>query len=354
MVKEKNNPLKSIKDKAKKMSDKVIDYNLMDPNLTLAGAFLEGFGKFFDLYDLPSSSFNQARYFTYILQKGLKSYRDSGSKLETMEAMMNTVRFGMAELQSIVYDNSAEGYFQNTTNSCEDLSTQLSESTKFKVALIEYAESQMEQAEHQEEIENSKKNSTKITKDFLRETEKGLKRARKLADQAELAKRNPLEAGRISWKVKKEASKLRFLANKAREQADLHGTNRANRAAIKAENNAKRVENDVDRVRNAAKHARNYEGTEKKQATKNIVSSPEAIREFIKKVTYGSMALKVILKQLHSAHSSVESNWRDAQYDKFEAELNDLIKLIKNTIPAFEEYTNHLNAKAKILDDYLK
>ncbi|WHY54320.1 WXG100 family type VII secretion target [Peribacillus simplex] len=91
-----------------------------------------------------------------------------------------------------------------------------------------------------------------------------------------------------------------------------------------------------------------------RNSAKNVVSSPEAIRQYIKKITYGSKALEEILTQLQSAHSCVESKWRDAQYEKFGDELDSLIKQIEKIIPSFQQYTQHLHAKASILEDYLK
>lgn len=86
----------------------------------------------------------------------------------------------------------------------------------------------------------------------------------------------------------------------------------------------------------------------------NVVNSPEAVRQYAKKISNGSQALEQVLRQLQAAHTSVGSEWKDAQYNKFGDELNSLIKQIKSTIPSFQQYTQHLIAKANILDDYNK
>ncbi|PEZ03303.1 hypothetical protein CN326_18410 [Bacillus sp. AFS018417] len=86
----------------------------------------------------------------------------------------------------------------------------------------------------------------------------------------------------------------------------------------------------------------------------NVINSPEAVRQYSQQINNGSQALEQILRQLQSAHASVGSTWKDAQHAKFGEELNRLISQIKSTIPAFEQYRNHLNKKASILDDYLK
>ncbi|PEZ03299.1 hypothetical protein CN326_18390 [Bacillus sp. AFS018417] len=86
----------------------------------------------------------------------------------------------------------------------------------------------------------------------------------------------------------------------------------------------------------------------------NVINSPEAVRQYSQQINKGSQALEQILKQLQSAHASVGSTWKDAQHAKFGEELNHLISQIKSTIPAFEQYRNHLNKKASILDDYLR
>lgn len=85
----------------------------------------------------------------------------------------------------------------------------------------------------------------------------------------------------------------------------------------------------------------------------NVINSPDAIRQYAQQINKGSQALEAILRQLQSAHASVGSTWKDGQHAKFGEELNGLIKQIKSTIPAFEQYRHHLNKKASILDDYL-
>ncbi|WHY54325.1 WXG100 family type VII secretion target [Peribacillus simplex] len=86
----------------------------------------------------------------------------------------------------------------------------------------------------------------------------------------------------------------------------------------------------------------------------NVVNSPEAVRQYAKQITNGSQALEEVIRQLQAAHRSVGSEWKDGQYNKFGDELENLIKQIKKTIPSFQQYTQHLRAKANILDDYNK
>lgn len=276
MVKGKNNLLESMKDRAKKIRDnanwivyqaqtlnteksketmdKVLNYDLNNHNVTMVTQSLEALGKGMGWFDIP---IKHLLFGTYSLQQGLKAYMQGGSKLQIMEAMVSTTQFVMGEIGDKVHDNTAKGFYHNTGNSSENLSTQLTEATKYKEFLNENADSRIEQAEHQKEIERSRKNSVPKAQKSLGETKEGLQKIKQYTKNAEQAKNNPLEAGRNSWYAKRELSRVNYEANKALEQADLHGAKKANKAAIKAEKNLKQAGGFLEQARKAAEQARN-------------------------------------------------------------------------------------------------
>ncbi|TCS96622.1 WXG100 family type VII secretion target [Hazenella coriacea] len=86
----------------------------------------------------------------------------------------------------------------------------------------------------------------------------------------------------------------------------------------------------------------------------NVINSPEAVRNYAKQIQRFVQQQNQLLQTLKSAHSNVGGQWRDAQHQKFGQELESMISQIKNRLPEFESYIQHLNAKASQLDDYLR
>ncbi|MBT9151087.1 MAG: hypothetical protein DDT40_01271 [candidate division WS2 bacterium] len=86
----------------------------------------------------------------------------------------------------------------------------------------------------------------------------------------------------------------------------------------------------------------------------SVINSPEAVRNYARQIQRFIEQENQALQALKSAHSTVESEWRDSQYQKFGQELELMISQIRNMMPAFESYIRHLNVKATQLDEYLR
>lgn len=79
----------------------------------------------------------------------------------------------------------------------------------------------------------------------------------------------------------------------------------------------------------------------------------DVIRNFAKQVKQYVSQQDALINKLKSQYSAAGGQWNDLQYQKFGQALAELEKTIKKTAPAFHEYSQKLETKAKQIDAYL-
>lgn len=83
-----------------------------------------------------------------------------------------------------------------------------------------------------------------------------------------------------------------------------------------------------------------------------VNADPANIRKFQSQLRLFNHELERITTKLRGNMRTLNDSWRDAEYRKFEQQMNELINVLKKYSDKSIEYTGYLDAKAEPLERY--
>ena len=83
-----------------------------------------------------------------------------------------------------------------------------------------------------------------------------------------------------------------------------------------------------------------------------VIADPKNIRDFQRQLGQFNRELDAITRKLKGQLTTLNSTWRDSEYQKFEQQINEVMTAFNRYLQQSEEYTRYLDKKAKPLEDY--
>lgn len=83
-----------------------------------------------------------------------------------------------------------------------------------------------------------------------------------------------------------------------------------------------------------------------------VIADPKNIRDFQRQLGQFNRELDALTRKLKGQLRTLNSTWRDSEYQKFEQQINEVMTAFNRYLQQSEEYTRYLDKKAKPLEDY--
>ena len=84
-----------------------------------------------------------------------------------------------------------------------------------------------------------------------------------------------------------------------------------------------------------------------------VIADPKNIRDFQKQLSQFSREMQILTRKLKGQLRTLNTTWRDAEYQKFEQQINEVLNAFGRYTQQSEEYIRYLDRKAEPLERFL-
>jgi len=83
-----------------------------------------------------------------------------------------------------------------------------------------------------------------------------------------------------------------------------------------------------------------------------VVADPKNIRDFQRQLNQFNREIDNLTRRLKGQLRSLSTSWRDAEYRKFEQQMNEALTSFRRYMEQSEQYIRYLDKKAEPLERY--
>lgn len=84
-----------------------------------------------------------------------------------------------------------------------------------------------------------------------------------------------------------------------------------------------------------------------------VIADPKNIRDFQRQLIQFNRELEMLSRKLKSNLRTLNDGWKDSEFHKFEAQMNEVLSAINRHMQDSNEYVRYLDKKAEPLERFL-
>ncbi len=84
-----------------------------------------------------------------------------------------------------------------------------------------------------------------------------------------------------------------------------------------------------------------------------VISDPKSIRQFQRQLSQFNRELENISVRLKNNLNTLGNDWRDSEFEKFRANMDEMLRIMKRYQQQSNDYVRYLDKKAEPLERFL-